>query len=114
MSVAHAATTANGTVATIPTNTPMPISSATPAVTLTGSATLTPTAVGVPRTGDCNDDRQVTIDELIAGVNIALGSLPVSACQAFENAHGTVDIAQLIKGVDNALNGCGALLTVAK
>jgi hypothetical protein len=40
-------------------------------------------------------------------VNIALGQQPVSACPAFENGQGKVDIAQLIKGVNNALNGCG-------
>jgi len=49
----------------------------------------------------------VSINELIIGVNIALGSQPVSACPAFENAQGQVDIAQLIKGVSAALNGCG-------
>jgi hypothetical protein len=48
----------------------------------------------------------VKISDLITGVNIALGSLPVSACPAFENAEGTVDIAQLVQGVSNALNGC--------
>jgi hypothetical protein len=42
-------------------------------------------------------------------VNITLGSLPVSACRAFENAAGTVDIAQIIKGVRNALNGCAEM-----
>jgi hypothetical protein len=40
-------------------------------------------------------------------VNIALGQQPVSACPAFESEQGKVDIAQLIKGVNNALNGCG-------
>jgi hypothetical protein len=58
-------------------------------------------------TGDCDDNGMVAINELILGVNIALGSLPVSACPAFENAQGMVDIAQLIKGVNNALGGCG-------
>ena len=56
--------------------------------------------------GDCNGDGEVTINELILGVNIALGSTPVSACEAFANGEGVVDIAQLIKGVNNALNGC--------
>jgi hypothetical protein len=51
----------------------------------------------------------VTISDLITGVNIALGSLPVSTCPAFVNGQGTVDIAQLIKGVNNALNGCGGV-----
>jgi hypothetical protein len=62
--------------------------------------------------GDCNGDGEVTINELITGVNIALGSQPVSACPAFANDQGVVDIAQLIKGVNNALNGCPATPTV--
>jgi len=50
----------------------------------------------------------VTISDLILGVNIALGTQPPSACPAFQNAQGQVDIAQLIKGVNNALNACPA------
>jgi hypothetical protein len=46
------------------------------------------------------------INELLTGVNIALGTLPVSTCAAFENAQGTVDVVQLIRGVHNALFGC--------
>jgi hypothetical protein len=61
--------------------------------------------------GDCDGDGMVAINELILGVNIALGLQPVSACPAFENAQGQVDIAQLIKGVNNALNGCPATPT---
>ncbi len=57
--------------------------------------------------GDCDGSGVVNISDLITGVNIVLGTLPVSACLAFENGHGVVDIAQLIKAVDNALNGCG-------
>jgi hypothetical protein len=62
--------------------------------------------------GDCNGDGMVSINELILGVNIALGLQPVTACPAFQNAQGMVDIAQLIKGVNNALNGCPATPTV--
>jgi hypothetical protein len=58
-------------------------------------------------TGDCNGSGMVAINELILGVNIALGVQPVNACFAFANSEGLVDIAQLIKGVNNALNGCG-------
>jgi len=97
--------TATRTAPSSPTNPPPPTASATPTVTL--SANPTPTATGAPCAGDCNDDHVVSIDELITGVNIALGSLPVDACPAFENAQGEVDIAQLIKGVSGALNGCG-------
>jgi cysteine-rich repeat protein len=34
--------------------------------------------------GDCNDDGSVAINELITGVNIALGSAEVSACSSFD------------------------------
>lgn len=58
--------------------------------------------------GDCKEMQRVDIGDLITGVNIVLGSLPVSACEAFQNAQGKVDVAQLIQGVNNALNGCPA------
>jgi hypothetical protein len=49
----------------------------------------------------------VTISDLILGVKIVLGNQASSGCPALENAQGQVDIAQLIQGVHNALNGCG-------
>ena len=58
--------------------------------------------------GDCDGSGRVTISDLIIGVNIALGTVPASACPAFENALGAVDIAQLVQGVTNALNGCAS------
>jgi phospholipase C len=62
--------------------------------------------------GDCRDTGKVEIGDLIVGVTIALGIRPVTACPAFANPQGKVDIAQLIKAVDNALNGCsGETLT---
>ena len=61
--------------------------------------------------GDCNGDGEVTINELIIGVNIALGEQPVSNCEAFANSEGEVTIAQLIKGVNNAQVGCPATPT---
>src|SRR5262245_32457584 len=56
--------------------------------------------------GDCQGDGEVSINDLILGVNISLGLQPLDACPPFQNAQGEVDIAQLIKGVTNALNGC--------
>ena len=57
--------------------------------------------------GDCNGDNTVAINELITGVNIALGNQEVSTCSAFDaNAGGSVAINELIAGVNNALNGC--------
>jgi hypothetical protein len=57
--------------------------------------------------GDCDGDDTVAISELILGVNIALDVKPLNACLAFANSQGMVDIAQLIKGVENALTECG-------
>ena len=71
--------------------------------------TYTAASVAVPCVGDCGGTGVVNISDLIIGVNIALGSLPSTACPAFESAQGKVDIAQLIKGVNNALNGCSAV-----
>jgi len=59
--------------------------------------------------GDCNGDGEVTINELIIGVNIALGSASIDDCPAFDlNGNGTVEINELIAAVNIALNGCEA------
>jgi len=56
--------------------------------------------------GDCNGDNIVSINEIIIGVNVALGIEGVGSCDAFKNPMGDVNIAQLLKGVANLLNGC--------
>ncbi|HSP97737.1 MAG TPA: M14 family zinc carboxypeptidase, partial [Candidatus Dormibacteraeota bacterium] len=57
--------------------------------------------------GDCNADGDVSIDELIRGVNIALGDHAVDDCLAFDgDASGQVDVAELVRAVNAALNGC--------
>ncbi len=58
-------------------------------------------------TGDCNGDREVTIDELISMVNIALGALPLQSCSAGDaNGDGEITIDEIIQGVNFALAGC--------
>ncbi|GIW45766.1 MAG: hypothetical protein KatS3mg077_3048 [Candidatus Binatia bacterium] len=62
---------------------------------------------GVACVGDCNGNGEVTIEELIAMVNIALGSRPVSDCAAGdESRDGEITIEEIVKAVNNALNGC--------
>jgi polyhydroxybutyrate depolymerase len=62
--------------------------------------------------GDCGWNSQVTIDELLKGVSIALGNLPLSACEMFDhNGDGTVTVDELLRGVNDALNGCVDPLT---
>ncbi len=57
--------------------------------------------------GDCDEDRQVTISELITGVNIALGNAQVESCAEFDaNDDSEVTISELIAAVNNALSGC--------
>jgi hypothetical protein len=59
--------------------------------------------------GDCNGNNAVAINELIIGVNIALGNQALSACAAFDANHDNkVTINELITAVNNALNGCHA------
>jgi hypothetical protein len=52
-------------------------------------------------------DGPVTVNELVIGADIALGSAPTGACQYLERtATGTVSIATLIAAVNAALSGC--------
>ncbi|MDX2166957.1 MAG: pre-peptidase C-terminal domain-containing protein [Deltaproteobacteria bacterium] len=80
----------------------------TPTATTTGTP-ATPTATGTPVTcvGDCNGDGEVTIAEITTVLNIALGNLPLDDCPAADgDGSGSVDIADVIAAVNNALNGC--------
>ena len=58
--------------------------------------------------GDCPPlDQQVTVSELIVGVNIALGSAALAGCPSFDvDGTGRVGINALITAVNNALGGC--------
>lgn len=77
-----------------------------PTVTPTFSPTINPTFAAC--VGNCNLDDQVTVNELIQGVNIVLGVLPPSACLAFDaDRNGVVVVNELVRAVANALLGCG-------
>ena len=77
------------------------------------TATTTPTPTETPHVttpsciGDCNGDGTVTVDELVAGTNIALGSQPLTRCAALDaNADGQVTVNELVIAVNATLNGC--------
>ena len=58
---------------------------------------------------DCNGDRAVTVDELIRGLNVALGSEALDACPAADAGDdGEVTVDNLVAGLGRALNGCPA------
>src|SRR5262245_49265132 len=62
--------------------------------------------------GDCGDDNAVSGDDIITGVSIALGNVPLDSCGSFEAA-GAVTVDGIITAVLNAApNGCpGSLPT---
>jgi sugar lactone lactonase YvrE len=62
-----------------------------------------------PCAGDCTGNRTVSVEELVIGVNIALGLRPASDCVTFDgNEDDQVSIAELIVAVAAALAGCPA------
>ncbi len=57
--------------------------------------------------GDCNNNGDVTIDDLVKMVNSALGSTPPSACpNGVMKTPVTID--EIISAVNNALRACPA------
>ena len=78
----------------------------TPGASPTPTATRSPTPI-LNCVGDCGDDGAVTVDEIIRGVNIALGTGAVGSCDAFDvNDDGAVTVDEVVKAVNAALNGC--------
>lgn len=74
-------------------------------VTATTFAAAAPTAC----VGDCNHDGDVTVDEVLEGVRIALGSDDLATCPAFNgNAGGEVTVAEVLAAVTSVLGGCPA------
>jgi len=67
-----------------------------------------PTATPTSCVGDCNGDGEVRINELILGVNIALGNAAVSACASFDCPQPLpgVFINCAVEAVNNAQLGC--------
>lgn len=59
--------------------------------------------------GDCNGDGAVSVDEILKGVNIALGSLDVTSCNNFDaNVDASVTVDEIVAAVVAALEGCPA------
>jgi len=59
--------------------------------------------------GDCDDDSNVTVDEIVSLVAIALAARPASDCQLGDgNADQVVTVDEVTIAVTNALDGCVA------
>jgi hypothetical protein len=62
----------------------------------------------IPCAGDCDERGDVEIDELVRGVNVALGRLMLIDCAAADaDGNGAVEVDELIQAVQNVLAGCG-------
>ena len=62
--------------------------------------------------GDCHGGGEVTVDEVIVMVDVALGAAPLSSCAAGDqNGDGEIAVNEIITAVNNLLDGCP---TVAK
>lgn len=95
------------TLTSSPTGTATPTLPATSTPTITPTATVTPTATMAPCPGDCNGDGFVTVDELVTGLEVALGQQPSDACPPLDkDGDGTVTIDELVDAVNAALGGC--------
>jgi hypothetical protein len=90
-----------------PTERVLSIAAVTLAVALLALPAPAPGQVCV---GDCNGDRQVMVDELVNGVNIAAGRSMLDTCAVFDlDGDGAVLIHELIAAVGRLLEGCPAL-----
>jgi len=59
--------------------------------------------------GDCDGGGSVSVDEIVRGVNIALGSASLTLCPAVDaNNDGQVTVDEIISTVNRALLGCDA------
>lgn len=91
---------------------PSPSYSATPGITPTATPTPTTPVTGPGCPGDCNDDGEVTIDDIVLIVNIALGTISVQACPSADRDHDhNITIEDIISAVALALQGCVDALT---
>jgi hypothetical protein len=78
----------------------------TPGLGLDDPCAGTPcSAPRLPRVGDCDRNQRLSVDELLVGVNIALGRRPLADCGNFDgDADGEVRVDELLAAVDALLD----------
>ncbi len=89
-----------------PSETPTATPTSTATLTPTRTPTATPTETPKPCAGDCNGDRVVTVDELLLLANVALGTLPSTACVPGAPTAAQDDLAAIVQAINNAVHGC--------
>lgn len=102
-SIPLASSPADVVVAWVPN--PGPPTSPTPKPTRTPEPTSTPCALACA--GDCQLDGQVTVDEVVFIMNVALGVADLGLCSAADiDADCKVTVDEVVSAVANALGGC--------
>lgn len=74
-----------------------------------GSAPMGAAIAGVPRlcTGDCDGDGETTVEELLAGISIALGTTHLDACPPLDrDRSGEITIDEILAALTVVLEGC--------
>ena len=95
------------TPSAMPTGTATPTATSAPSATPSAIATATPSPSPKPCAGDCDNSGDVTIEETVLLVNIALGTAPLARCQAGDrNGDGEITVDDILAAVNNALTGC--------
>jgi CSLREA domain-containing protein len=78
-----------------------------PSETPTPSTTPSQTATPITCVGDCDHSNDVTIDEVVTMVNIALGNPLLVACPPGDaDGDGIITVNEIIVAVNNSLHGC--------
>lgn len=94
-----------------PTRTATPVATATPSPTPSptgaGTATPSPTSTPAPCVADCNGDQTVTINEVVASVNIFLGEAVAVCANADQDGNGQVAINEVVAAVNSFLAAPG-------
>lgn len=64
-------------------------------------------AAAIACSGDCNGDREVTVDEIVSLVSIALGTRDAATCVAGDTSgDGEITVDELQAAINAALDGC--------
>ena len=97
------------TVTPTPTQTEVPSATRTPTNTPRPTRTATVTTVPGRCTGDCNNDSSVTVDELVRGTMIGLGTRSLDTCpNADPSGDDRVTIEEMVQAILSARRACGA------
>lgn len=77
------------------------------ATVLVGVFVVPRTVVACP--GDCDGSGEVTVDELVTMISIALGTFLVETCAPGDlDADGNITVDEIVRALDAILNGCPA------